>query len=41
MFKSALALAANRGLLEDDSWAARSAFADEVRRSRAVAAAGL
>ncbi|MEX0865008.1 MAG: 1-acyl-sn-glycerol-3-phosphate acyltransferase [Acidimicrobiia bacterium] len=38
MFRSALALAANRGLLEDDSSAARSAFADEVRRARALAA---
>jgi glycerol-3-phosphate O-acyltransferase len=41
MFRSALALAANRGLLEEDSSAARAAFADEVRQARALAAAGL
>ena len=43
LFKSALALAANRDLIEDGDGAAarRSAFAAEVRNSRALAAAGL
>jgi glycerol-3-phosphate O-acyltransferase len=43
LFKSALALASNRDLIEDaDGVAARrSAFAAEVRNSRALAAAGL
>jgi glycerol-3-phosphate O-acyltransferase len=43
LFKSALALAANRGLIEDneDVAARRSAFAAEVRNARTLAAAGL
>lgn len=43
LFKSALALAANRGLLEDgdDTGDRRSDFADEVRSARAQAALGL
>jgi glycerol-3-phosphate O-acyltransferase len=43
LFKSALALAANRGLIDDaDGVAARrAAFAAEVRNARTLAAAGL
>jgi glycerol-3-phosphate O-acyltransferase len=43
MFKSALALADNRGLLDRDSQAAakRQAFAEEVREARALAAVGI
>lgn len=38
LFKSALALAANRGLLDDTAAAAREVFAAEVREARRVAA---
>jgi glycerol-3-phosphate O-acyltransferase len=43
MFRSALALADNRGLLKRDPGVAaeRRAFAEEVREARALAAAGL
>ncbi len=43
LFKSALALAANRGLIEEgeDVRARRAAFAAEVRNARKLAAAGL
>jgi glycerol-3-phosphate O-acyltransferase len=43
LFKAALALAANRGLIEDAAGvvARRSAFAEEVRTARALAASGL
>jgi glycerol-3-phosphate O-acyltransferase len=43
LFKSALALASNRDLIEEGDGVAarRSAFAAEVRNSRALAAAGL
>jgi glycerol-3-phosphate O-acyltransferase len=43
LFKSALGLAANRGLIEDgpDVAARRAAFASEVREARRLAAAGL
>jgi hypothetical protein len=38
MFRSALGLAANRGLLDDGSGEARAAFAEEVREARRLAA---
>jgi glycerol-3-phosphate O-acyltransferase len=43
LFKSALALAANRGLLDDEEEAAprRGDFASEVRSARSLAASGL
>jgi glycerol-3-phosphate O-acyltransferase len=43
LFKAALALAANRGLVEDTAGVAgrRSAFAAEVRTARALAASGM
>jgi hypothetical protein len=41
MFRSALALAANKGLIDDGSREARAEFAAEVRRIRQLAAFGL
>ncbi len=41
LFKSALALAENRGLLADGNQAERVVFATEIRRARRIAASGL